>query len=196
MSPHERAIIRDFPARLASERLEFRAPTPDDAEFMNPAILVSMPALQPWMSWAKHPPSMDETRLYCRRALLEWHDRESLDYRLFLGDNFVGNCAVHTINWDLPSAQLGYWLHLDYQGRGLMNEAVERLTRFAFEELKLVRLEIRCNARNAASAGVAKRAGFEQEAYLRKSYRSADGTLNDALFFAKVADVDPLGETL
>ena len=192
MTPHERAIIRDFPARLHSSRLEFRAPTPDDADFMNPAILASMSSLQPWMSWAKTPPSMDETRLYCRRALLEWHDRESLDYRLFLGDQFVGNCAVHTINWQLPGAQLGYWLHLDFQGKGLMNEAVERLTRFAFDELKLVRLEIRCNARNEASAGVAIRAGFHQEAHLRKSYRSADGTLNDALFFAKVADVDPM----
>ena len=187
MSPHERAIIRDYPARLYSQRLEFRAPTPDDADFMNAAITASMPSLQPWMSWAKTPPSMDETRLYVRRALLEWHDRESLDYRLFLDDNFVGNCAIHTINWDVPSAQLGYWLHLDYQGQGLMNEAVERLTHFAFDELNLVRLEIRCNARNSASAGVAARAGFAQEAHLRKCYRSADGTLNDALVFAKIA---------
>ena len=189
MTPHELAIIRDFPERLYSPRLEFRAPTPHDAEFMNPAILASMPSLQPWMSWAKTPPTMDETRLYCRRALLEWHDRESLDYRLFLGEDFVGNCAVHTINWDVPSAQLGYWLHQNFQRRGLMNEAVERLTRYAFDELKLVRLEIRCNARNSASAGVAQRAGFEREAYLRKCYRSSDGTLNDALVFAKVLEI-------
>ena len=120
--------------------------------------------------------------------MLEWHDRESLDYRLFLGEHFVGNCAVHTINWDVPLAQLGYWLHLDYQGQGLMNEAVQRLTRLAFEELELVRLEIRCNARNLASAGVARRAGFEQEAHLRNCYRGADGVLNDALVFAKVAE--------
>ncbi len=188
MTSHELAIIRDFPERLHSGRLEFRAPTPHDATFMNSAILASMDSLQPWMSWAHTPPTMEETRLYCRRALLEWHDRESLDYRLFLGEEFVGNCAVHTINWDVPSAQLGYWLHSDFQRRGLMNEAVERLTRFAFDELKLIRLEIRCNARNLASAGVATRAGFDKEAHLRKCYRSKDGALNDALVFAKVAD--------
>ena len=187
MTPHELAIIRDFPRRLNSARLEFRAPTPDDAVFMNPAILASMDSLQPWMSWAKTPPSMNETRLYCRRALLEWHDRESLDYRLFVGNDFVGNCAVHTINWDVPSAQLGYWLHSDFQGQGLMNEAVERLTRFALDELKLVRLEIRCNAQNTASARVAERASFEREAHFRKCYRGADGVLHDALVFAKIA---------
>ena len=193
MTPHELAIIRDFPDRLRSKRLEFRAPTPDDATFMNPAIIASMSLLQPWMSWAKAPPSMDDTRLYTRRALLEWHDRESLDYRLFLGENFVGNCSIHTINWDVPLAQLGYWLHINYVGQGLMNEAVETLMRLAFDELKLVRLEIRCNARNMASARVAERAGFEREAHLRQCYRSADGTLNDALIFAKIAppiDVD------
>ncbi len=187
MTPHELAIIRDFPLRLTSQRLEFRAPTSDDATFMNPAILASMESLSPWMSWAVTPPSMDETRLYCRRALLEWHDRETLDYRLFLGEDFVGNCAIHSINWDVPAAQLGYWLHQNFQGRGLMNEAVARLTQLAFDEMKLVRLEIRCNARNLASAGVASRAGFEREAHLRKSYRSKDGTLNDALIFARIA---------
>ena len=53
-----------------------------------------------------------------------------------------------------------------------------------------MRLEIRCNARNAASAGVAARAGFSKEAHLRKCYRSADGTLNDALVFAKITDAN------
>ena len=137
------------------------------------------------MRWAKTLPTFDETKLYCRRALWEWHDRESLDYRLFLDDQFVGNCAVHTILWDVPSAQLGYWCHANFGGRGLIAEAVERLTQFAFDELDLARLEIRCNARNSASANVAIRAGFTPEAHLKNSFRDNGGQLSDALFFAK-----------
>jgi ribosomal-protein-serine acetyltransferase len=185
MTPRERAMIRDFPLELSSSRLELRAPTPHDGDFIHPAIVASHALLQPWMSWAKTLPSFEETQLYCRRALWEWHDRESLDYRLFLDDQFVGNCAVHTIQWHIPSAQLGYWLHSDFGGRGLISEAVERLTKFAWEELDLARLEIRCNARNVASANVARRAGFEQEAHLKHSFRDNSGQLSDALFFAK-----------
>lgn len=186
MTPRERAMVRDFPLRLRSPRLEFRAPTPDDADFIHPAIVASHAHLKPWMGWAKTLPSLDETKLYVRRALMEWHDRESLDYRLFLDGTFVGNCAVHTIQWHVPSAQLGYWLHSDFQGRGLISEAVERLTQFAWDELDLARLEIRCNARNTASANVALRAGFQQEAHLHHSFRDNEGRLSDALFFAKV----------
>lgn len=185
MTARERAMIRDFPLRLHSTRLELRAPAPEDADFVHPAIVASHGQLQPWMRWAKTLPTFEETKLYVRRALWEWHDRESLDYRLFLNGQFVGNCAVHTILWDVPSAQLGYWLHADFGGRGLISEAVERLTQFAFDELDLARLEIRCNARNTASANVAIRAGFEREAHLKNSFRDNAGQLSDALFFAK-----------
>ena len=185
MTPRERAMIRDFPLHLHSPRLELRAPTPDDADFIHPAIVASHEVLKPWMSWAKTLPTFEETKLYCRRALWEWHDRESLDYRLFFEGAFVGNCAVHTIQWHVPSAQLGYWQHADFGGRGLISEAVDRLTEFAFEELDLARLEIRCNAKNSASANVATRAGFELEAHLKHSFRDNAGELSDALFFAK-----------
>lgn len=186
MTARERAMIRDFSPLLLSERLEYRAPTPDDADFIHPAIVASHAELQPWMRWAKATPTPEDTKLYVRRALWEWHDRESLDYRLFWNGEFVGNCAIHTINWDVPSAQIGYWLHAGFQGSGFIAEAVKRLERFAWEELDLARLEIRCHARNLASAKVALRAGFEQEAHMKNSFRDNAGQLSDALIFAKV----------
>jgi len=185
MTARERAMIRDFPTLLHSQRLEMRAPTPDDADFMHPAIVASHAHLSPWMRWAKELPTFEETKLWCRRALWEWHDRESLDYRLFLDGQFVGNSSIHTFIWEVPSAQLAYWLCPQFAGRGLINEAVARLEQFAWEELDLARLEIRCNARNEASANVARRAGFPQEANLKNSHRDNFGQLSDALFFAK-----------
>ncbi len=179
-------MIRDFPEVMKSERLEYRAPTPHDALFINPAVRESIEHLSPWMAWAKQSPTMEESTLYARKALLEWHDRESLDYRLFFEGQFIGNCAIHTIIWNVPKAQLGYWLHSDFHGRGFVTEAVERLTRLAFEELQLARLEIRCNAKNLASAKVAKRTGFELEAHLKNYFRGNSGELNDTLIFAKV----------
>ncbi len=185
MTARERAMIRDFPLRLVSARLEYRAPTTDDADFIHPAILASHAQLQPWMRWAKNVPTLDDTKLYVRRALWEWHDRESLDYRLFSNGEFIGNCAVHTIQWDVPSAQIGYWLHANFQGHGFIAEAVERLEQFAWEELDLARLEIRCHAGNTASSKVALRAGFEQEAHMKNTFRDNAGQLSDALIFAK-----------
>ncbi len=195
MTHRERAMIRDFPTLLHSPRLEMRAPTPGDADFMHPAVVASHAHLHPWMSWAKTVPTFEETKLWCRRALWEWHDRESLDFRLFLDGQFVGNSAVHTIQWQVPSAQLAYWIGADFAGRGLVAEAVTRLEQFAWEELDLARLEIRCNARNTASSNVARRAGFEQEAHLKHSYRDNFGQLSDALFFAKVRVPKSEGQT-
>jgi len=49
-----------------------------------------------------------------------------------------------------------------------------------------VRLEIRSDARNAASRRVAEKCGFELEGILRRARRNATGELADACVYAKV----------
>ena len=65
-----------------------------------------------------------------------------------------------------------------------MAEAVRLLADFAFNELHANRVMIRCDARNARSAGVAERLGFVREACLRNEARANDGSLRDTLIFA------------
>jgi RimJ/RimL family protein N-acetyltransferase len=52
--------------------------------------------------------------------------------------------------------------------------------------LAAVRLEIRSDARNAASRRVAENCGFDLEGILRKSRRNTGGELADSCMYAKV----------
>jgi RimJ/RimL family protein N-acetyltransferase len=52
--------------------------------------------------------------------------------------------------------------------------------------LGAVRLEIRSDARNAASRRVAEKCGFELEGILRRARRDAAGDLADACVYARV----------
>lgn len=57
---------------------------------------------------------------------------------------------------------LGYMLNANYWQRGLMSAAVHLIERYAFQELKLVRLTASCLADNQASKLILEHAGFRQ----------------------------------
>jgi ribosomal-protein-serine acetyltransferase len=85
----------------------------------------------------------------------------------------------------VPKFEIGYWLRPAHRGRGYVTEAVKALSRFAREHLQVHRLEIRTDARNKASAAVARRAGFKLEGRLRNESRDNENKLRDTLVFAR-----------
>jgi RimJ/RimL family protein N-acetyltransferase len=62
---------------------------------------------------------------------------------------------------DASCVELGYWLRADLTGRGLVSEASRALVSLAATLPRLTHVEIRCDARNAPSAAIPKRLGFE-----------------------------------
>jgi RimJ/RimL family protein N-acetyltransferase len=75
------------------------------------------------------------------------------------------------ILWTHPAdarAEMGYWLGKPYWQQGYMTEAVQRVIRFAFEELEMNRVQAACFPWNAASARVMEKAGLTYEGRMRQ----------------------------
>lgn len=84
------------------------------------------------------------------------------------------------------SASVSYWLGEEFTGRGLATEALRLLSRHAFGELGLNRLEISASVANAESRAVATRAGFVQEGICRE-YERIHGHFEDHARFSLLA---------
>ncbi len=67
------------------------------------------------------------------------------------------------------SAEMGFWLGEAFWGRGIATQAVALITRYAFEELKLVRLYSGVFDYNTASMRVLEKNGYQREGILRKA---------------------------
>ncbi|WP_244295478.1 GNAT family N-acetyltransferase [Streptococcus halichoeri] len=78
--------------------------------------------------------------------------------------------------------EIGYVLHPDLWGQGLMPEAVLALVDFGFKNLKLRKIEIAVYDYNFQSQRVAEKLGFQQEARLRQRQKMED-SLSDQLIF-------------
>lgn len=96
-------------------------------------------------------------------------------------DRIVGTTTLAA--WDRVHrrAELGFALRRDCWGRGFGTEAVERIVRFAFDELDLHRLEADADPRNDASLRILRKIGFREEGFLRQRYLLG-GEPQDAVF--------------
>ncbi|MBP6787780.1 MAG: GNAT family N-acetyltransferase [Candidatus Promineofilum sp.] len=182
-------ILLDFPYSFETERLIIRGPLPDDAAPLRQAVVESQPELKPWMPWAVEVPSEEWYRVRVREGRLKFLAREDLWMMLTLKENglMIGGSGLHRIDWSVPKFEIGYWARTSHAGQGYITEAVNGITRFAFETLGAQRVEIRCDVNNERSAAVARRAGFTHEGTLRHDARDhITGGLRDTHVFAQV----------
>ena len=65
-------------------------------------------------------------------------------------------------------AELGYFLSKDYWGKGIAVEAVLRIIKFGFVDLKLHKISASCDSENRGSERIMQKCGLSKEGELRK----------------------------
>lgn len=84
------------------------------------------------------------------------------------------------------SAVISYWLGEKYTGRGLMTDALDTLSMFCFQSLRLNRLELFISVENEKSAALARRCGFKEEG-VNRDFELKNGVFSDCWCFSKLA---------
>jgi ribosomal-protein-alanine N-acetyltransferase len=149
--------------------------------------------LVPWEpQWTRDELSRDAFRRRIRHYQREL--RDDMGYALFLfqeaDDTLLGGLTLSNVRRGVTqAAAVGYWVGKPYAGRGYMTRALAGAVRFAFDELKLHRVEAACMPNNLASIRVLERNGFQREGLARR-YLKINGVWQDHLLYATLAD-DP-----
>lgn len=171
--------------------------------------------LVPWEpAWAR-----DElTRSAYRRRVRHYNKeaREDLGYAFFIfaqGHSTIARAAGgrwgHLVDTDsatlaggitlsnirrgaTQAGTLGYWLGVPHVGRGLMTDALESLIPFAFDVLRLHRIEAAVMPANTASLKLLEKAGFKREGVARR-YLNIRGQWEDHVICSLIAEDVDLG---
>jgi ribosomal-protein-serine acetyltransferase len=135
-----------------------------------------------WMGWAAEQTPQDTLEFI--RSTRRQHERnEGFQTAIVDPDEaIVGLIGFHAVSWQHRSAELGYWLSADAQGRGIMTRATARLVDYAVSEWKLNRVEIRAAPGNARSRAVAERLGFVAEGTLREAERLGERYVDSVVY--------------
>ncbi|MBB6669202.1 GNAT family N-acetyltransferase [Cohnella nanjingensis] len=113
---------------------------------------------------------------------------EKYAYGIFLREtnDLIGMISLSQVTrGPLQSCWVGYYLDQRHNGRGYVSEALRLVVDFAFNDLKLHRVEAGVMPHNAKSIQVVEKAGFEREG-LNKKNVFLNGQWQDHLHFAIV----------
>ncbi len=85
-------------------------------------------------------------------------------------------------------AEIGYALHYDLWGQGLMSEAVAATLKHGFRVIGLHSVEASVTPENTASIHVLERNGFTKEGYFKENFRSR-GMFMDSVVYSLINPV-------
>jgi ribosomal-protein-alanine N-acetyltransferase len=105
-------------------------------------------------------------------------------FGIFAGGEFCGEINLSAVQrGPFQSAYVGYWMDEKHAGNGYVPEAVVVLARFAFEELRLHRIQIAIIPRNRNSRRVMEKLGLRDEGTALR-YLEIDGIWEDHVRYA------------
>ncbi|RUX93829.1 GNAT family protein, partial [Mesorhizobium sp. M7A.F.Ca.CA.004.04.1.1] len=177
---------RDLPA-LKGDRVTLRVPFTNDYREWAVVRGESRAFLEPWEPrWTPDELDRNAWRLRISRYREDYAQGTAIAFFIFekSSGKLAGGITLGNIRHGVSqSGHVGYWIGERFGGRGLMTDAVKVVARFAFDTLRLHRIEAACIPDNIRSIRVLEKAGFRREGLLR-SYLRINGIWQDHYLYA------------
>jgi ribosomal-protein-alanine N-acetyltransferase len=179
------------PLRLAGDTVVLRPPERGDWQDWANLRSESRAFLTPWEpSWPLDALTRSAFRRRVARYAVDWRTDQGYSFFIFrlVGGQLVGGIGLSNIRRGVAeTGSLGYWIGERYARRGHMMAALALVLDFAFERLRLHRVEAACLPDNEPSRGLLAKTGFREEGYARK-YLCIDGKWQDHVLFAMLRE--------
>lgn len=139
------------------------------AEELFAAVDLNRAHLRQWLPFLDTTNSPADTRAFVQRTLNQFLQHSGPTAGIWHRKRIAGVVGFNRINVDFRHCELGYWLGVEHQGKGIITRACSAMTDHAFGELKLNRVEIRCAPGNTKSRAIPIRLGFKEEGCIRQT---------------------------
>jgi len=167
--------------------------TARDAPTFAAAVRESSSSVGRWMDWAHAAFSEADALAWFAACDSGRVAGSSHEFGIFGSDgySFVGGAGLNQFNARHGFCNLGYWVRERAQRQGVASAAVATLARYAFDDLKLSRVEIVIADGNAPSVGVAEKAGAPYECLARNRLMLHGRSVDAHVFALLPSDISP-----
>lgn len=140
-----------------------------------------------WCPWLDEVETIEKTRNFLKGKLARFADGNGFTAGFFENGALIGVIALEYIDRANQMTEIGYWLSSEAEGKGLIIKTCPILIDYAFGELKMNRVQIRCASENIRSRAIPEKLGFRQEGVLRKAEKLHDRFV-DLVVYGMLAD--------
>lgn len=116
--------------------------------------------LRQWLPFVDDTLTWKDTEHFVKSVV---HDKSmiyDMVFEVWYHKRIVGLISMKDVDLMNNKAELGYWLSKEAVGRGIITRSCIALITYAFEELGLNKLWIRCAVENIRSCNIPKQLGF------------------------------------
>ncbi|MBI2566854.1 MAG: GNAT family N-acetyltransferase [Candidatus Schekmanbacteria bacterium] len=124
-----------------------------------------------WLPWVDRTQSVTDTLKFIEGTRRSFAESKDVVLGVWYQGRIAGTVGIHDITNEDRSAFIGYWLGVEFEGKGIMSMCCLSMVDHAFSVLGLNRLEIRCSAKNTRSQAIPERIGFRREGTLIQAER-------------------------
>lgn len=114
-----------------------------------------------WLPFVAFTRNVSDSENYIRSVLAA--STEKRDFVIRYKGDFAGLIGFKNTDKLNRKAEIGYWLSEPCQKKGIITSSVTAVMRFAFEEMNINRVQIRCAVGNFPSKSIPQRLGFRFE---------------------------------
>ncbi len=113
--------------------------------------------LRKFLGWLDDMNTLQDEENYIKRV----NNEIITNFAIKLENKIIGTIDFHDLDKDKKLADIGYWIDIDFERKGIITNSCKRLIKYGFDEVNLEEVTIHCNPENIKSENVAKRLGFE-----------------------------------
>jgi ribosomal-protein-alanine N-acetyltransferase len=148
------------------------------------------------LKWEPEPPrgNPDDTQdlaafgARCGARQREWQLGTGYGFGIFVEGHLAGEINLSGVQrGPFQNAYVGYWIDEARAGRGYVPESLVVVARFAFEDVRLHRLQVAIIPRNRASRRVVEKVGLREEGVALR-YLAINGVWEDHVRYAVTAE--------
>ena len=116
----------------------------------------------------------------------QWNAGRAFCYGIWfkISEQQIGQLQVKNVVWDVPSAELSYFIDSSSERQGFATEAISGILRVALGQLDFKRIFVRIIPSNQRSIALANKLGFKHEGLHKNAFRCGFGELHDVHYFS------------
>jgi ribosomal-protein-serine acetyltransferase len=139
-----------------------------------------------WLPFVDYTKKITDTESFVSAVVNAPQDQFDYVFTIRKEGQFIGLIGFKDTDKQNKKTEIGYWLSEKHQKQGIVTKSVDRLCDFAFHELGINRIQIKCAIDNTSSINIPKRLKFRLEGIERQGELLSGDIFTDLMIFSKL----------
>ncbi len=162
-----------------NDHLELKEIQLSDALDIFQSINKERASLRTWLPFVDFTKELKDSQSFVSSVINVSEEEREFLFVIHHNDLFAGLIGFKGTDKLNKKTEIGYWLSENYQKKGIITESVKALLHFAFYELSINRVQIKCAVGNIPSKNIPRRLGFKFEGIERDGELLVDNQFTD-----------------